>query len=329
VETSDDDCDRLLAIIDAQNEIMATELGLESVLRLVTSRALALTGADAAIIELGEGDEMVCAAIAGEASATLGTRRGRTASLSGVCMEHRRVLRSDFTTGSDRPSGDQDWVGNGAGSVVCVPVGDGNGGAAVGALQAYAAGPSPFSAEDERTLELLAGLAAARMARAKHFGDHSGDDHRDQLTQLPNRRAYDERLALEAERARRYRRPLSLVLLDLDDFGALNDELGLPAGDEVLAGVAALLTDSRFADEVFRSGADEFAILMPQTDLGGARVAANRIVGQIAAARFAGGRATVSWGAACDQGHPEALHERADAELRAAKTARTDPAATG
>jgi diguanylate cyclase (GGDEF)-like protein len=89
---------------------------------------------------------------------------------------------------------------------------------------------------------------------------------RDPVTALPNRMAFNRRLRGEVERARRYRRELSIVLFDIDRFKSVNDRFGHPEGDRVLAEVASLLKSSlRQSDAVFRYGGDEFAALCPET----------------------------------------------------------------
>lgn len=89
---------------------------------------------------------------------------------------------------------------------------------------------------------------------------------RDSLTRLYNRAAFDRRLCEEVERARRYRRELSLVLLDIDRFKTVNDQFGHQAGDRFLIQVASILQSSlRQSDAAFRYGGDEFAALCPET----------------------------------------------------------------
>ncbi|MBO0858788.1 MAG: GGDEF domain-containing protein [Chloracidobacterium sp.] len=88
----------------------------------------------------------------------------------------------------------------------------------------------------------------------------------DAVTALPNRAAFNRRLRGEIERARRYRRELSVVLFDIDRFKSVNDRFGHPAGDRMLAEVANLLKSSlRRSDSVFRYGGDEFAAICPET----------------------------------------------------------------
>ena len=99
----------------------------------------------------------------------------------------------------------------------------------------------------------------------------------DGLTGLKNHRAFQERLAMEMERARRYGFPLSVALLDVDHFKQYNDTFGHPAGDLVLQTVAAHLTASvREADLVARYGGEEFVLILPHTQAADALIVAER-----------------------------------------------------
>lgn len=100
----------------------------------------------------------------------------------------------------------------------------------------------------------------------------------DALTTLASARAFHERLALEIDRMRRSRLPLSLLYLDLDDFKRVNDERGHLAGDELLVRVGRLLLAGvRKVDLCARLGGDEFAVLMPETSAQDALVVAERL----------------------------------------------------
>lgn len=101
----------------------------------------------------------------------------------------------------------------------------------------------------------------------------------DSLTQLANRRQWQLTLDQEWQRHKRDRRPLTVIMLDIDHFKAYNDRLGHPAGDECLVKVAQVLQTSvnRPGDLVARYGGEEFCILLPETDEHGAAVIANRI----------------------------------------------------
>ncbi|HZX94591.1 MAG TPA: GGDEF domain-containing protein [Myxococcales bacterium] len=101
---------------------------------------------------------------------------------------------------------------------------------------------------------------------------------RDPLTGVYNRRHFGERLSAELAAARRYRRPVAVVLADIDHLGQVNELHGRPAGDEVLR-AAALVLESlvRGGDVVARIGGDEFALLLRETDLAGAQALAERL----------------------------------------------------
>jgi diguanylate cyclase (GGDEF)-like protein len=107
------------------------------------------------------------------------------------------------------------------------------------------------------------------------------DALRDPLTGLGNHRAFHEELDRQVATALRYDVPLSLLLIDLDEFKAVNDGRGHATGDRVLRGFGELMGVSlRRADRAFRIGGDEFAVLLPHTDLEGARVVARRLLNQ-------------------------------------------------
>ncbi len=99
----------------------------------------------------------------------------------------------------------------------------------------------------------------------------------DYVTRVANARGFRRQARAELERARRYRRPLSLLYLDVDDFKAVNDRVGHEAGDRVLVDVgSALRRTMRSVDTVARLGGDEFAVLMPETGAPAAGAAVER-----------------------------------------------------
>jgi diguanylate cyclase (GGDEF)-like protein len=107
----------------------------------------------------------------------------------------------------------------------------------------------------------------------------------DGLTGIANRRSFDDELAVEWRRAERVGDSLALVLVDLDDFKTINDELGHQAGDTVLRRVATILdSGARQVDLAARYGGEEFAVLAPETDLLGATKLAQRLRGDLEAA---------------------------------------------
>ncbi|MBM7867468.1 diguanylate cyclase [Heliobacterium gestii] len=108
---------------------------------------------------------------------------------------------------------------------------------------------------------------------------------KDALTGVFNRRYFVELGSLELEKSKRYRRPLSLIILDLDYFKQINDNYGHQAGDAVLQAVASICRSSlRLTDILGRYGGEEFVILLPETSLDECRMISNRILDNIAEA---------------------------------------------
>jgi diguanylate cyclase (GGDEF)-like protein len=154
----------------------------------------------------------------------------------------------------------------------------------------------------------------------------------DGLTQIANRRRFDEYLLQEWGRHIRMQQPLSLLLCDVDHFKLYNDAHGHQAGDECLKSVAKALSQCyRAGDLVARYGGEEFALVLPQTNAAGALQVAERVRSAVAAAAIPHtaspvcDRVTMSIGVACTTPHPHgptearALIEEADRHLYLAK----------
>jgi diguanylate cyclase (GGDEF)-like protein len=154
--------------------------------------------------------------------------------------------------------------------------------------------------------------------------------HRDGLTGLLNRRAFDARLLEEAGRLAASGRPLGLVMVDLDHFKAVNDQHGHPVGDQVLAEAARRMTEvARTADSVGRLGGEEFGWLLPDATEADMLAAVGRLRRRFAAAPFAGHLALTASIGFCDlatAGTPDALVARADEALYYAKACGRDMA---
>ena len=150
----------------------------------------------------------------------------------------------------------------------------------------------------------------------------------DELTQLPNRRAFIQRLDNEMARVQRYGSPLALAIIDLDEFKPINDTFGHNAGDQVLRYFAeTALTVLRHHDTVARYGGEEFAVLMPNTEIEGALCTLKKIQSEVAgslcrlddgveitAPTFSAGVALYNPGES-----PEELIKRADTAMYRAK----------
>lgn len=137
---------------------------------------------------------------------------------------------------------------------------------------------APFTADELRFLEAVVNQTALALERAKLIAFLENLSITDALTGIANRRHFEWRLSEEVERARRYKYPLSALMLDLDHFKQINDTYGHQVGDTVLQQVAQRLKHSlRRTDFLARYGGEEFVILAPQTPSERALVLAERI----------------------------------------------------
>jgi diguanylate cyclase (GGDEF)-like protein len=145
----------------------------------------------------------------------------------------------------------------------------------------------------------------------------------DSLTGLLNRRYLQERLSEEIQRSKRHHFPMSLLMLDVDNFKSYNDTYGHLAGDAALRIVASILKDNLRGDDVAaRYGGEEFAVLLPQTSSEEASVIAERIRMQIERTPFPHRHITASIGIAKttpDVNSPDDIIWAADRALYEAK----------
>ena len=136
----------------------------------------------------------------------------------------------------------------------------------------------PFGRDDAERVGSLVGQGAVAIENARLHRLIQKQAKTDPLTQLLNRREFEEQLAREVERAQRFGTPVGLVVLDLDDFKLINDRFGHLAGDGVLkAAAGAIRQCTREIDQPARWGGEEFAVILPHTGLDGAARLAERL----------------------------------------------------
>jgi two-component system, cell cycle response regulator len=127
---------------------------------------------------------------------------------------------------------------------------------------------------EPRELVARVGAAARTKARQRQI---AGRVSADPVTRLQNRDAFEHRLSQEISRSERSGAPLAILLIDLDQLDRVNDDFGRAVGDEILAEIADLLKGTlRTSDILYRYGGDEFAAILPDTELGTAYLAAER-----------------------------------------------------
>lgn len=282
-------------------------LDLHELLERLTSEAVARAGADAAAIRVrGPGGTPVVAAFGTDEGARL-----LEATLIPPGSPPFRALTLSWSYGPGL-EGEVDAYR----SALVIPIVED--GVETGALVAYARASGAFRLEHARALEALTAEVAPGLGNARRFGEAELRAVTDALTRVRNRRGYDEELDREVARARRTDRPLSLLLLDLDDFSDVNRRFDYPGGDRVLVEFAELLAHAaRATDTVCRRGGEEFAILLSETTGDEARRFYDRLRDAVAATSFAHvGRLTFSAGLV--ERRPDETHEALDARVSAA-----------
>lgn len=178
---------------------------------------------------------------------------------------------------------------------------------------------------DPTDLDLLLARARTLIDFKKYLDSCQEEAFIDHLTGLANRRRFERQLEREVERTLRYARPFCLLLLDIDNFKAVNDAHGHDAGDEVLRHLAKILQqETRGIDLAARIGGDEFSVLLTETDFDRGEEVSSRLRAVIEALVIpAVGHVTASFGVAefpacANKGHE--LFLAADAAMYQAKS---------
>jgi len=252
--------------------------------------------------------------------------RGRAGTLDGFLPVIDRAEHEALDTGALAEATVRDA------SALAYPLRASESGDRVLGLIAVARRGRPFSQDDRELFAYLAGQAAVSI---ENVGLHELVQRQavtDELTGLSNHRRFQEVMTQEVGRSKRFGQDLGLVMLDIDHFKAVNDTYGHQQGDLVLREVAQVLRESsREIDEPARYGGEELAVALPQTDLDGAYLFAERVRTALESLRVprldgAGGslRVTASFGAAAMPGSGDdtaSLIAAADAALYEAKRA--------
>jgi diguanylate cyclase (GGDEF)-like protein len=294
---------------------IAGSIDLDDVLaRTLEAATGAVAGADASVVRLDnhEGGPTVAAhgLSADGAEAIGGPPDG----------SHARAIEVSYRYGDDDAEDDARRIRGG----LAVPLEESGG--RIGYLTIFTRGRERrFDEEDVRRLEDLSLRAGPAIENARRFREARQLADLDALTGLHNRRYFHETLARECARAHRYSRRLALIVFDLDDFKEVNDRIGHLAGDAVLAEASERVREVvRSADVPCRVGGDEFAVVLPESDLEQAEQLFARIQDAISSRPVGqAGRLKVSAGVAELQAEDDSisLFERADEALYRAKDA--------
>jgi len=296
---------------------IATTIDLDDAIGSTLQAAAALPSVDAAVVELdpdGDGDERLLGSIGLDRDDEEDGVRiftGAPERQEARAIEHSYMYGEEYAAGAVH-------------GALGVPLLGRNG--KIGWLGVFSRDPDVrFGDDDVRRLEELAERVAPAIENARRFREARQLADLDSLTGLHNRRYFYETLGREVDRAQRYQRRLSLVIVDVDGFKEINDRIGHLAGDAVLAEIADRIRQVvRSADIPCRVGGDEFAVIVPEVEGGQARQLVGRIQRAVSAQPIArAGRVRVSAGVADIQPNdsPTSLFERGDESLYAAKHA--------
>ena len=172
------------------------------------------------------------------------------------------------------------------GEPVTIPLGAGESGESE-ALLLYPQPGTAFGQDDLTAANSLATQASIALENARLHRILARQAVTDDLTQLANRRRFEEALEHEVSRVQRFGGNLALILADLDDFKAVNDRFGHQVGDDVLRTFADVVRHTvRAVDIPARQGGEEFAVILPGTDVGEAMLVAERLRTQLADRRI-------------------------------------------
>ncbi len=254
---------------------LARSLELRDVLHAVVDRARSLSDADAVtVFAYNRETQELTNSVTSASSEPL--RHPQPPSPDGLTVAVAQTAQDAFVSDMRRQSLYADDSGHNLRAVASLPMlleGKVVGVMNVGYLQ-----PHVFEEDESGMLRALASAAALAVSNASLHERITRLAVTDDLTGLPNRRRFLELVRSEVQRARRYSRPLTLLMIDLDRLKQINDQYGHAAGDAMLRGVADGLRFSlRQTDVPARLGGDEFAVLLPETGREDALAIAGRI----------------------------------------------------
>ena len=265
---------RLLLTVNQVGSQVAGILDLDTLLKTVVSLIHENFDYPHVHLFLLDGDALVLAAAAGPTAATLMENPPRLMladdSLAATSARHQKLVAPFNSRGLLHPF--LPAVRSGA----AVPLR--SAGKVSGVLEIVSESELAFSGNDGLVLQTLADLVGVAVNNSRLYRQMEELTMVDELTGLLNRRTLMARLEIEWTRCQRYKRPLSLVLVDVDFFKQVNDSYGHSTGDDTLRLIARRIDQAvRRVDSVGRLGGDEFLLVLPETGQHGAMEVANRV----------------------------------------------------
>ena len=313
--------DDLRRLMTAQQRLVATQPNAKEIKQLLLDLCQWVVGADGAVLEELDGDELVVTYGTGIVADSVGARLRRDHSIAGRAIATGRAQLSPDVSRDERADHFSGWS-TGASSVIVHPMQQATDVCA--AVTVVKRDANSLAARDVAMLQPLVAIAASRLGHVEIFALRQqkleSQARSDDLTGLANRRVWLERLSLEMARALRTGSPLALATFDLDHFKDYNDKFGHQAGDTMLQRTAAAWqAQIRETDLLARLGGEEFALLLPDTTLDAGAMIGQRLIEAMPEG------ITTSCGLALWRGEDATqFYRRADEALYAAKAAGRD-----
>jgi len=288
---------RQLNTLIEMTALINSTLDIAEIKRRTIDAATTLLGAEAGslLLRSSEGDLTFDIALGKKSDRLKSLRLQRGVGIAGWVLEHEKGQIVNDVGKDPRFFKEADEIsGYKTKNLICVPLKSKD--STIGVIEVVNKKTGLFDKDDLEMLEALSNQVALAIENARLYEEAVTDS----LTGLYHHRYFELRLSEEIERAKRYAHPLSLIMLDIDHFKAINDRYGHPRGDVVLASIANILKGcTRKGDTVARYGGEEFAIIMPHISGKRAVAAAERLRRTIEESDLGGIKLTVSIGVSC------------------------------
>jgi len=313
-----------LSIINRSSSILTSSLDIPRIYDSFIAELKKVIDVSWSAIALVEGENCYTLALSSEVGSAW--KVGERIPLKGMATElaitHQETIVEPDLTQENRFVTGKYHLKQGIRSVACLPLITKD--KAIGSLTVASRHPNAYSQKHIMLLEQLASQIAMPVENSRLYAETEEKARIDELTGLLNRRTLGELLTSEISRHSRYGGVLSIIILDLDSFKEFNDNYGHLAGDKLLKQIGNIMKRSiRNADQAFRYGGDEFAILLPNTPIDAASQVAERVRHRFASeadggkAPFTASLGLASWPA--DGIGPNEVIAAADAALYQAK----------